>query len=455
MESLELEYFKAFFDKVQLPNDNCNNVLLYGENGAGKSSLFDALRYVFYKDRIEKIDELLPPADQQAQLNATKESYKNHKSVHPFLVKFNGEDIYSVDVSNYQAFMLNRFDKTDQISLYGVLNKGELPIDIDAFVAANSSFIVKNVNEELTNRFLEPIEISVVDDKDGYVVVLRNKETGLSRSQDLSKYFNEAIINLVQLLIWFTSVQQMLEKTKRRILVLDDFITSLDAANRASMMKYVLTTFRCEQLIILTHDYSLYNITSYLIRYIEQVEDEWRRFKLYSTEQGHCLVQLERIKVQDLQKEYENRRCDYEMLGNKVRKCFEQLLHDLSIELSIGTLEETRTIIDRIANNKTIYWKRGSTLQELVSNLETLVPSITDVTIRNRFLDLLGQYKLKKANKLKDTVCSLRLYQKIAMHPLSHGVLGVPHFTKKDVRQSLILLEKLEKSVYSIEDGKI
>lgn len=455
MENLELNHFKAFADKISWSDIQRKNILLYGENGAGKSSLFDALKYVFYKDEIEKVDALLPLLDQQAHVDAVRESYKNHQSVLPFSVKFNGTDLYSLDTSSYQVFMLRRFNQTNQITLRNVLSGSFLPENVETFMAENYSFVIKNVNEELARSFLEPIEISVADEHDGYLIAVRNTETGLSRSQDLKSSFNEAIINLIQLLIWFTTVQLMFDAAKRKIVVLDDFITSLDAANRALIMHFILANFSEEQLVIFTHDYSLFNITSYIIRYVESVESKWKRYKLYVTSQGHNLMQVMRIRVQCLQDEYNNPACDYEVLGNKIRKCFEQLLHDLSVELSIGTLEETKNIIDRIANNETVYWKSDSNLQELITRIEKIIPSISDTSVRNKLLNLIGQYKLKKANKLKDTICSLKLYQKITMHPLSHGILGVAHFSKKDVRQSLILLEQLEKCVYSIVDGKI
>ena len=56
---------------------------------------------------------------------------------------------------------------------------------------------------------------------------------------------------------------------------------------------------------------------------------------------------------------------------------------------------------------------------------------------------------------LRDTINKLKLYQKVSMHPLSHGVLGIPHFQQKDVEQSLILLEQLDKCIHSIIDGKM
>lgn len=69
------------------------------------------------------------------------------------------------------------------------------------------------------------------------------------------------------------------------------------------------------------------------------------------------------------------------MLGNKVRKCFEERLHELSFMLSIGNLEETKGIIRRITDNKTVYWKNNSTLQDLLTEIEALIPSITDQNI--------------------------------------------------------------------------
>lgn len=56
---------------------------------------------------------------------------------------------------------------------------------------------------------------------------------------------------------------------------------------------------------------------------------------------------------------------------------------------------------------------------------------------------------------MKDTVNLLKFYQKITMHPMSHGTLGIPHFGRKDVEESIKLLEQLDKCVTSILDGKV
>lgn len=47
MNSLFLHNFKAFKDDFSL-NPDGDNVLLYGENGAGKSSLFEGLKLFYF-----------------------------------------------------------------------------------------------------------------------------------------------------------------------------------------------------------------------------------------------------------------------------------------------------------------------------------------------------------------------------------------------------------------------
>ena len=56
---------------------------------------------------------------------------------------------------------------------------------------------------------------------------------------------------------------------------------------------------------------------------------------------------------------------------------------------------------------------------------------------------------------MKETVNLLRFYQKISMHPISHGTIGTPHYCKKDVEEAINLLEQLDKCVKSILDGKV
>lgn len=50
---LEIERFKAFNEKIEMDIGD-KNLAIYGENGAGKSSLYEALKIIFFKSRIEQ-----------------------------------------------------------------------------------------------------------------------------------------------------------------------------------------------------------------------------------------------------------------------------------------------------------------------------------------------------------------------------------------------------------------
>lgn len=458
MNKLELQHFKAFNDAspVVLDNLDSKNILMYGENGSGKSSVFEALRYVFFRAEIEKVDPLLPPAEKNAQIDAIRSKYNSRQSVNPFSIRINDQDHTTFLINNYQTFFLNRFERMESISIIKILEHLPMPYaDIHQFVEESWEMIRDDVNENLNDYFHEPYEISVGDKAHGYIITIKNTQTSLSRNNELNKFFNEAIINLIQLLIWFDSVLLMIDKSKKRLIVLDDFITSLDAANRTYLIRFLMEKFKEEQLVILTHDFSFFNVTSYIITQIENIDSEWTFKKLYLIGDEHRIEDICKINIKALRKEFRSSTCNINNLGNKIRKCFEVLLHELASRLTVGNLEETRHIINRISQSKDIYWKPGQSLHDLISNIETIIASTTDIQVKGKLQQLIADYKLTNANVLQDTIKKLRLYQKISMHPLSHGVLGVPHFQQKDVEQSLILLEKLDSCVHSIIDGEI
>ena len=458
MKNLELHHFKAFnnIKPIVLDNPDAKNILLYGENGAGKSSLFEALRYAFYKDIIEQVDPLLPMAERIAAIDAIRVGYNSKQSVTPFSLKINGADVDTFSTNDYQAFFLNRFDQMDCISIKDILSHLPLPIsDINSFMEESNQIIVNEVNDKLDKFFHEPYKVAAGVRMAGYPLTIENTATGLSRNVELHKFFNEAIINLVQLLVWFESIQLMFEGNKKKLLVLDDFITSLDAANRIYLVKYLISTFSNVQIIVLTHDYSFFNIVCYIIQQIELQEKKWMFFKLYLFADEHRLETVHKTKIKDLRDEYNTPGCNLDSLGNKIRKCFEEELHELAARLTVGNMEETCDIINRIGQNKDIYWKHKSSVHNLVSEIEDILASSPNSQAKNEINKKIKKYKLENVGILKDTINHLKLYQKVAMHPLSHGVLGTPHYQQKDVEQSLLLLEKLDGCLNSMIDGKI
>lgn len=58
MNKLYLKNFKAFFNPVEIDFDS-KNALIYGENGSGKSSIYEAIRLWFYTNKIFPKDVII------------------------------------------------------------------------------------------------------------------------------------------------------------------------------------------------------------------------------------------------------------------------------------------------------------------------------------------------------------------------------------------------------------
>ena len=91
IESLKIESFKAFKDEAFLKLDKLN-LLLYGENGAGKSSIYDAVKLIFFYHRIKDEHRVgATPEEQRAQLVSYLSDRYNHRGGAGFRIKVNDE----------------------------------------------------------------------------------------------------------------------------------------------------------------------------------------------------------------------------------------------------------------------------------------------------------------------------------------------------------------------------
>ena len=107
MKQLTLENFKAFNSKVVIGDATVEgkpmNILCYGENGSGKSSIYEAIKYVFHKTRIE--NEIIPAHLGGVQRENAKRQilidYKNNMSADPVSITVNGESLSAFDTSNH------------------------------------------------------------------------------------------------------------------------------------------------------------------------------------------------------------------------------------------------------------------------------------------------------------------------------------------------------------------
>lgn len=455
MNKLELNNFKAFQSALSINISN-KNLLLYGENGSGKSSIFEALKIIFYKSKIQNdIPEVATPEDQANVNQDFWDKYNNQITNTPFDILVNDTNYNEFQSEDYQAFLISMEDivTENKLKLGELLSKFYVDIeDINEFCELNYNHIKENVNNSLV-AFNETIKIDI-DLEENYAIVIKDQGRNVETSLELKKYFNEAKLNLVILLTLFNSIQVAKDETKSNLIILDDFITSLDAANRTFLLKFILEKFSEFQVFIFTHNVSFYNLALFMIN-SENNEDKWNfanlyeignKSKLYTKEHNEKVIKIK----QDYEALPENDNNQIEEIGNRLRQKFEILLYELSKLISVGAVEESNTIIDRIRLGKNLYYKNKKTAPDLIDEIKLLLDQNHTDDFTPQLIGLIDGYKLDEFTNLRNTIQELRLYQKVTLHPMSHGQIGQSTFTTNEIEKSINLLIKLEKSLNKI-----
>jgi energy-coupling factor transporter ATP-binding protein EcfA2 len=454
IKSIYIKNFKAFKDEFDNLNEGGNlvlegkNFLLYGDNGAGKSSIYEALKVVFFENSTIKKSA---NEEQKARYKDFWNAYNNQQSREKFEIKINEEDYQTFPKHNYQTFMItmDKFCLNQYISLNELLTNFHLDIEkIENFCKNNYQSIENSVNTKLEEFREKNITISI-DEENDFKVKIKDTNRNLERNDNLYQYFNEAKLNLIVLLLLFEAIKKVQQSNRTKLLVLDDFITSLDVANRTFIMQYILEGFPIKefQIFIFTHNVYFYNLIMFLVK-----EDEWKFGNLYEIDNEHKIYLKDNVdtvsKIRDF---YDKNKHNIDPVGNKIRRRFEVLLHELSKLILVGTVEDSKTILDRVQSNKTIYLKKEKkkykTASDLVDEICNLLQSTQNLQDIKKTI---SEYKKNDIILMQKTIEKLKVYQKVTLHPLSHGKVGQTSFTIKELESSLDLLEKLEKNIVSL-----
>ena len=107
MDSLLLHNFKAFKDNFTL-KPNGDNVLIYGENGAGKSSLFEGLKLFYFRERLLR-ESIAPNIVGQARIDEERQvldeyKYNDNESI---TLNVDGVNFDSHSIVSDNVFLIN------------------------------------------------------------------------------------------------------------------------------------------------------------------------------------------------------------------------------------------------------------------------------------------------------------------------------------------------------------
>jgi len=463
MNSIELENFKAFKNKTTLNIDN-KNLLCFGENGAGKSSIYEALKIVFFEDRIlEPFNRFVTQEEiSSARENYLETTYKHKGSLSNYSINVNNTTYAEYDTSGYQVcmFSLSDKDKRDSLKVLDILNALYFncveKILIQDFEQIKAD-LERNINETII-LFKEDfiIEFEVFEEnneKVDYLINISDPRRNLKTSNSIRHYFNEAKINIIELILQFNYILLKKLDDKKKIIILDDFITSLDSSNRIFITKFLFEKFNDFQIILLTHNLSYYNLCIYLINQIYKKSDYWKFANVYEIDSKHiCFFKASNLTA-DLKSQLslltnDSRQSEIDGLGNDVRRKFESLLYEFSKLLSIGAFEESSKIIERLTSNDEIFLKRnGQKLlksDDLIKEIIDVLDDINQNNLNQRIRNKINEFKFSDLTIIKEVIRDLKLYQKTAMHPMSHGAHRGGPIIIKELQESIVLITKLE-----------
>jgi len=403
------------------------------------------------------------PEDQQQMRLDFWSKYNNQIQNQDFEIELNGVPYNSFVTNDYQVYLISfeELKAENCIYLKDLIKKFHFPID-DIDILCTPVFVgllEEEVNKKL-ELFNEPVKINI-QEEDNYALLISDSQKNITSKNEIKKFFNEAKINSIILLVLLTVVQLSKTANKNKILVLDDFITSLDASNRSFLFKFILEDFQDMQILIFTHNISFYNLAMYMIKNIASQPDDWLFGNIYEINNTHKIYFKKLIEnISDIEADFiglstNHTQAAIDSIGNRVRKKFEILLYEFSKLAMIGAVEDSSKILGRILTEKPIYYNTTLTASDLVDKLQTVLNQDIPFNLKGRLQNKINEFKKGDFADFCKVVKELKLYQKITLHPLSHGVAGMPTFTMKEVGKSLDLLKKMEDYLTGMIDSNI
>jgi energy-coupling factor transporter ATP-binding protein EcfA2 len=420
LSKLNLINFK-FHHNLEI-NFNEKSTLIYGENGVGKSSIYEALRvnlhplsisrgtdineYYKHRDYSEnmQVDVLFDKSSSlkviRKQNNLTDNLsyysvFANEKKFHQLLEKdfyLYLEDVLKLDFP-YLAPLVDIY-RALEIDISRNMTDSNKSNYIDKRINADNDFIAQfqekidedEINDIIQNHFKEDFKIKF-NFKSSLIIDLRLKYPAVSISiagvddrGNFQEHFNEAKQKLISIAIYFSLAKKQENyldeiKNETKILILDDFLTSLDMSNRKLIVQYILTIFNDYQIIILTHNIQFNNLILNLLKSREE-DSNWLFKNLFSriiNNQNNSIIYDRGTSYLETAENYLNDN-HLQECGNFLRKEFERIIEELRHIHEIGSKEKLHHIIDGLLKrNIDNTYRYSKTIKENINNMKEIL----------------------------------------------------------------------------------
>lgn len=519
IKKIVIENFKFHhYLEFEISNNNC---LIYGENGSGKSSIYEALysNFYYYKNKniangIIKIRDTFLHRDflsgnfkvnilfdNSENLNRTDENLTNdyillepegNSEIGKANVYFANEKVlrHITDDNFFNTIeneLIIHFPKLSEIiSCYEDVNKSLKLLKTDEQIneeiikqrkeADNLCEIKLNelIPSPLINGILEnyllcdfKIEYSFKEsnidiNKKFHSPLINFKIIDVDDRDDFKNHFNEAKLKLISIAVYFVLVKKYQTENELKLLVLDDFLTSLDMANRKKIARFIIEYFEEYQIIILTHNIQFHNLLKKLIN-----STLWDTKILFTMKENDLIV----AKVKDKNDNYieeaktfiNTSNYDLAIAGNLLRKAFEGIINEFEQLLEIGKVETLQKVLEALKNDDSYFY---DTPHEV---LETLIQDFENMFQNTQQPDSAKIRQIKnKINAIKNNKITFKIengteksyhllkktefYKNILMNPSSHNDSEIEVY-KEECENTILLLEELNKLLDKLKEN--
>lgn len=441
IDRIQLNNFRFFTDEEENNTfkPNAKGMLVYGENGSGKSSLYKAFEFLatptISEEEFAKNVNIFQQDDTYLQFEFNNEETLKIDSDHLSLE--NDFDFISKlsiprPIMDYKSLLKVSYStqQEEKKNLYIFFEKilSEYPIGQNKILKnlkeeedeSYFSIFEKILKEELfdeINSFLELFEqnfkLTEISFNFGFHKVNLEIEYFDKTREDYHSFLNEARLSALAMSIYFSIIKNQfdnLEDNSLKILILDDLLISLDMNNRLSLINILENKFRDFQIFFFTHEKALYDLINEKMNL--------KAYEIYvNKKDGYEVPFIKQSNPLMTQAIYQKERQNYGCSANILRQYTEKLLCDfLPKEL----------ILDRRCK---------------VLNLDTLLRKAKTYE-ETKSID--------KNQDIIDSFVKLRAFKRILLNDASH--YNSTEIYKSEVENTIEVLATLGSIIYSEDD---
>lgn len=458
MQQIKVSNFKGISEEllIELPSGD-TNLVIFGDNGSGKTSLFEAIRLAYFGEDLKRPE--IPTEAVEEEIKSTISTWLNgYKCKHGsggFAIEIDSVAVNPAAPSPVPAFMIEgrELSAMSDISITGLVNYKTVHISGNPILHGNMTEIIDRVNAVLTEYFNENFKVVPLQDNPDRIL-LRDDSRNLPPEPMVARAFNESKIKLTRILLFLENALAVVpQQGPTPLLVLDDFITSLDASNRLCLLRYIFDKFGSFQKILLTHNASFFNLIRKFETDYQTTGQHWKYGNLYMSG-NRCVFYNyhESDKIVRIESDYHANPSDLNGTANSLRRRFEILVHEFTKQTLLEAHSEMKNMLQRMLNEKPLYLKNDQGnlkyAADLIDEIKACLNSAPASPLHTSLEGIIGAYDTTVTHaRLRQALRVLKLYQKIVMHQGSHQQGGLPTISAAEIELTILWLKKLETTV--------